>query len=122
MSTHGFLRVAAACPELRVADADFNADRTLELLTRAEAKGVSPAANAVSREVRVGGLAAPFGTDLLFPCGTVPDFVLGVEVCEDLWTPVPPSSLQALAGATVLANLSASNEAIGKSGYRKQLI
>ena len=47
---------------------------------------------------------------------------LGVEICEDLWVPVPPSSTQALAGATVLVNLSASNEVIGKSGYRRQLV
>lgn len=214
MPHHGFLRVAAACPELRVADPTFNTARTLELLAQAETQSVnlvvfpemgltgytchdlfhtlplqraaavalahlveqaatifrgvavvglplavdgqlfncaavihagrvlgivpktylpnykefydaryySPAPNAVSREVRAAGRDVPFGTDLLFPCGTLPDFVLGVEICEDLWTPVPPSSLQALAGATVIANLSASNEAIGKSGYRKQLI
>src|SRR5204863_9362062 len=48
--------------------------------------------------------------------------VLGVEVCEDLWVPVPPSALQALAGATVLVNLSASNEVIGKAAYRRQLV
>ena len=51
-----------------------------------------------------------------------PAFALGVEICEDLWMPVPPSSLQALDGATVLANLSASNEVIGKAGYRRQLV
>jgi NAD+ synthase (glutamine-hydrolysing) len=212
MQFHGFLRVAAASPELRVADVPFNTERTLELLVRAEARGVnlavfpemgltgytcydlfhtlplqraaesallklteqkayrgvfivglplavdgqlfncaavihagkllgvipktylpnykefydaryySPAHNAVSREIAFAGRLVPFGTDLLFPCTTVSDFVLGVEICEDLWPPVPPSSLQALAGATVLANLSASNEVIGKSGYRKQLI
>ncbi len=214
MPHHGFLRVAAACPELRVADCPFNADRTLELLADAEGRGVdlvvfpemgltgytcydlfhtlplqraaeaalaqvveqsvgvfrgvavvglplaidgqlfncaavieggrilgvipktylpnykefydaryySPAHNAVSREVCVGGQTVPFGTDLLFTCENLPDFVLGVEICEDLWTPVPPSTLQAMAGATVLANLSASNEAIGKSSYRRQLI
>jgi len=214
MSPHGFLRVAAASPELRVGDPAFNADRTLDLLADAERQGAnlvvfpemgltgytchdlfhtlplqraaeaalarvveqsstmfsgvavvglplavdgqlfncaavvhagtllgvvpktylpnykefydaryySPARNAVSRELRVAGHAAPFGTDLLFACGNLPDFVLGVEICEDLWAPVPPSSLQALAGATVLANLSASNEVIGKSGYRRQLI
>jgi NAD+ synthase (glutamine-hydrolysing) len=214
MNHYGFLRVAAGCPELLVADPAFNADRTLDLLARAEQLGVnlavfpemgltgytchdlyhtlplqraaaaalarvvtqgakvfrgvavvglplaidgqlfncaavfhagrllgvipksylpnykefydaryfSPAANAVSREIHVAGQTAPFGTDLLFTCGTFPDFVLGVEICEDLWMPIPPSSLQALGGATVLANLSASNEAIGKAGYRKQLV
>jgi len=87
-----------------------------------DARYYSPAANAVSNEARVAGQVAPFGTDLVFACETFPDFVLGVEICEDLWVPVPPSCGLALAGATVLANLSASNEAIGKSGYRKQLI
>src|SRR5262249_61004443 len=47
---------------------------------------------------------------------------VGVEVCEDLWVPVPPSALQAMAGATVLVNLSASNETIGKSRYRTDLV
>lgn len=214
MNPFGFLRVAAACPELRVADAAFNADRTLELLAQAEQQGANlvvfpemgitgytcydlfhtqtlpqaaetalarvveqgakvfrgvavvglpvavdggifncaavvhagkilgiipksylpnykefydaryytPARNAGSRGVRIAGQTVPFGTDLLFTCNDLPDFVLGVEICEDLWPPVPPSSLQVLAGATVIANLSASNEVIGKSGYRKQLI
>jgi NAD+ synthase (glutamine-hydrolysing) len=61
----------------------------------------------------------PFGTDLLFECDNL---VVGVEVCEDLWMPVPPSSIQALAGANVLLNLSASNETIGKSAYRRELV
>jgi NAD+ synthase (glutamine-hydrolysing) len=87
-----------------------------------DARYYSPAGNAVSKEVRVAGQVVPFGTDLLFACENLPDFVLGVEVCEDLWVPAPPSTFQALAGTTVLANLSASNEAIGKAGYRKQLI
>src|SRR5437660_1425116 len=54
-----------------------------------DARYFSPAANAVSRGVRVAGQAAPFGTDLLFACGNLPDFILGIEICEDLWTPVP---------------------------------
>lgn len=64
----------------------------------------------------------PFGVDLLFACRNMPDLVLGVEICEDLWVPIPPSSMQAQAGATVLANLSASNESTAKSEYRKQLV
>ena len=47
---------------------------------------------------------------------------MGIEICEDLWVPVPPSALQAMAGATVLLNLSASNETIGKSRYRTDLV
>jgi NAD+ synthase (glutamine-hydrolysing) len=64
-------------------------------------------------------MKVPFGTDLLFQCGNA---IVGVEVCEDLWVPIPPSSLQAIGGANVLLNLSASNETIGKAHYRKQLI
>lgn len=213
MTTHGFLRVAAASPDLRVADPAFNADRTAELLRTAADRGVdlvvfpecgltgytcgdlfhhkrllaaaedalakllsvpfpgvavvglpvlldemlfnaaavirggqllgvvpkthlpnykefydaryfAPAANAVSQAVRLAGQAAAFGTDLLFEC-TSPEyrgFVLGVEICEDLWMPLPPSSRQAMAGATVLANLSASNAVIGKAAYRRELV
>lgn len=213
MSTHGFLRVAAASPDLRVADPAFNADRTTELLLTSADRGVdlvvfpecgltgytcgdlfhhkqlltaaedalakllavpfsdvavvglpvlldgmvfnaaavihggkllgvipkmhlpnykefydaryfAPSFNAINTSIRLAGQTAPFGTDLLFEC-TSPEyagFVLGVEICEDLWMPIPPSSRQAVGGATVLANLSASNEVIGKATYRKQLV
>ncbi|MBM3980230.1 MAG: NAD(+) synthase [Planctomycetes bacterium] len=214
MNTHGFLRVAAACPELRVADCPFNADRTLALMARAEKEGVNlvvfpecgltgytchdlfhhqalqraaedalakvvekgsqvfrgvalvgvplaiegqlfncaavihagkvlglipktylpnykefydcryfcPADNATFGAASCAGQSAPFGTNLLFDCRTMSGFTLGVEICEDLWQPVPPSSLQAIMGATVLANLSASNEVIGKASYRRNLV
>lgn len=209
---HSFLRVAAAVPELRVADAAFNAERTLDLLRQSEDRGVrlavfpecgltgytcgdlfhqstllssaeaalesllsaadlcysglgvvglpiavdgmvfnvaavfragrllavvpksylpnykefydaryfAPAWNALSTTIRLAGQTVPFGTDILLHVNQ--DFILGVEICEDLWMPVPPSSLQALHGATVLVNLSASNETIGKSAYRRQLV
>lgn len=68
------------------------------------------------------GQEVPFGTDLLFACRQMPDYVLGVEVCEDLWSPVPPSCRHALAGATVIANLSASDETVGKAAYRRDLV
>ena len=61
----------------------------------------------------------PFGIDLLFTCGRA---TIGIEICEDLWVPIPPSSCQAIAGANVLLNLSASNETIGKANYRKRLV
>ena len=66
----------------------------------------------------------PFGIDLLFECHGVlgTPVVVGVEICEDLWVPIPPSSVQAGAGATILLNLSASNETIGKSQYRTDLV
>jgi NAD+ synthase (glutamine-hydrolysing) len=214
MANFGFLRVAAAVPELRVADCRFNAERSLDLLREAEdrhaalvvfpecgltgytcgdlfhqptlqraataalgtlldaadmcfsgvgavglpvvadgqvfnaaavfrggqllgvipksylpnykefydARYFAPGRNAISKQITLAGQTVPFGTDLLFDCETIGGFVLGVEICEDLWMPVPPSSLQAVAGATVLANLSASNETIGKVAYRRQLV
>jgi NAD+ synthase (glutamine-hydrolysing) len=214
MLNHGFLRVAAAVPHLRVADCEFNADQIIGLLQRAEAEDVrvlvfpelcltgytcgdlfhhstlldgalaallrimratnggfaglavvgvplrhdgqlfdcaavlhrgkvlavipktylpnykefyedrwfSPAVNAVSKTIQIDNSAVPFGTDRLFEASDAPGTVIGVEVCEDVWVPVPPSSLQALGGATVLVNLSASNEVIGKAVYRRQLI
>jgi NAD+ synthase (glutamine-hydrolysing) len=214
MSHHGFVRVAAGVPAIRVADCDHNAERTLALMKQAEEQGVgvlafpelgltgytcndlfqqstlqdgalaalgriahdgeavfsglvivglplvvddqlfncaavvhggrvlgfvpkahlpnykefydarwfSPAARAHSRAVRYHGEEVPFGADLLFEAGDVDGLTVGVEICEDLWTPVPPSCAQALAGATVLVNLSASNEVIGKAGYRRQLV
>jgi len=214
MNTHGFLRVAAACPELRLANCPFNADHTLQLLEQAEHRGVnlavfpecgltgytchdlfhnqtlqrsavnhllrlveraaaiyrgmaivgvplvvdgpvyncavvfqagnilgivpksylpnykefydaryfSPASHAQRDNIQLGNQLIPFGTNLLFDCTNIVGFRLGVEICEDLWMPVPPSSLQSLAGATILANLSASNETIGKAGYRRDLV
>jgi NAD+ synthase (glutamine-hydrolysing) len=214
MNHHGFLRVAAASPELRLADCPFNADRTLSLMKQAEDRGVNlvvfpemglsgytcndlfhheplwraaeealirvvelganvyhgvavvglplmvdgqlfncaavihagkilgivpktylpnykefydaryfcPADNATFSGTTIAGQSVPFGTNLLFDCRNVPGFVLAVEICEDLWMPVPPSSIAALMGAMVLANLSASNEVIGKAGYRRQLV
>ena len=72
--------------------------------------------------VRLLGQRVPFGTRLLFQAEEQPLMTFFVEICEDLWTPVPPSSLAALAGATVLVNLSASNITIGKDEYRRQLV
>ncbi len=68
------------------------------------------------------GEEVPFGTSLLFACAEMPSFVLGVEICEDLWSPLPPSTFHALAGATVIANPSASNETVGKAEYRRTLV
>ncbi|MFP3941353.1 MAG: NAD(+) synthase [Thermoanaerobaculia bacterium] len=77
--------------------------------------------DAVATEIDLLGQRAPFGNDLVFEARDLPGLVLGVEICEDLWAPVPPSTFAALAGATVLANLSASNITIGKADYRKDL-
>ena len=77
--------------------------------------------NAVKREVSFLGELVPFGNDLIFDATNYDDFSIHVEICEDLWTPIPPSTYAALAGATVLANLSASNITIGKADYRRDL-
>jgi NAD+ synthase (glutamine-hydrolysing) len=77
--------------------------------------------DAVGDEVRLLDELVPFGNDLLFCARDLPEFVLHVEVCEDVWVPIPPSTFGALAGATVLANLSASNITIGKAGFRRLL-
>ena len=72
--------------------------------------------------VTVDGQEVPFGTRLLFACRQLPEFILAAEVCEDLWVAVPPSAEHALAGATVIANCSASDETIGKADYRRALV
>ncbi len=216
MIEHGFLRVAAAVPVLRVADCDFNAGQILGLLRRAEGEGVqvlvfpelaltgytcadlfqqpvlqqgarralrhlvaesaalfsglaivglplmigdqlfnvaavfhsgqllgvvpksylpnyqefyedrwfTPAAAARHdlTQVDFGDTSSHFGTRQLFAAAGDEGVALGVEICEDLWVPVPPSCQQALQGATVLVNLSGSNETIGKAAYRRQLV
>jgi NAD+ synthase (glutamine-hydrolysing) len=77
--------------------------------------------DAIAREVEIAGQTAPFGTDILFEASDVPGFVLGIEICEDVWSAIPPSTFQALAGATVIGNLSASNITIGKAEDRNML-
>ena len=68
------------------------------------------------------GLQIPMGMKLLFSCRTMPELVLAAELCEDVWVPCPPSISHALAGATVIANCSASDETTGKDRYRYDLI
>ena len=210
--SHGFIRAAVCIPTLRVADPDFNAERTLELAVQAaqlnaaialfpelgisaysnedlfhqetllnatkealaglikksleltpvlivgaplqfEAKlfncavviyhgrvlGVVPKTylpnyrefyekrqftsgrHALHHEVSLFGQVVPFGNNLVFEAESIKDFNLHVEICEDVWTPIPPSTYGAMAGATVLANLSASNIIIGKADYRRNL-
>ena len=213
MMDYGFVRVAAAVPELKVADCSYNADRIIEMIAEAEAAGsqmvVFPelsltaytcadlfhqdlllkqslaalfkvtestkalnvlsivglpltadnqlfncaaviqkgeihgivpktyipgykefceerwfAAGTLAKSpfVRLFGKEIPFGTDLLFEADGPQTVSFGVEICEDLWAPVPPSTYQAIAGAVILFNLSASNEIIGKSEYRRELV
>lgn len=73
-------------------------------------------------EVEFGGETVFMGTNLLFQCSTIAGFTLAVEICEDLWIPCPPSTHHALHGATVIVNLSASDETTGKDVYRRQLV
>ena len=72
--------------------------------------------------VNINGEEIPFGANILFKTDACEDFVLAVEICEDLWTAMPPSVNHALAGATIIANLSASNEVIAKDEYREMLV
>lgn len=69
-----------------------------------------------------GSDAIPFSSKLLFSCIELPEFTVAVEVCEDLWSIDPPSAAHAAAGATILANLSASDETVGKDAYRRSLV
>ncbi len=68
------------------------------------------------------GERIPFGTDLLFRAAEFPDCLVGVEICEDAWTASPPSGRMAVQGATLLLNLSASPELLGKAEYRRALV
>jgi NAD+ synthase (glutamine-hydrolysing) len=68
------------------------------------------------------GEQVPFGTDILFGLRGIPSALIGVEICEDLWVPLSPHEHQALAGATVLLNLSASNEVLGKADWRRIMV
>jgi NAD+ synthase (glutamine-hydrolysing) len=87
-----------------------------------EARQFTPGDAARATEIELAGQRAPFGPSLLFRHAGLRDFVLHVEICEDLWVPAPPSSFAVLAGATVVANLSASNIVVGKEVFRHQLV
>ncbi len=76
--------------------------------------------NIVNESISINQENVPFGVDLLFNYDKY--FSFGIEICEDLWATIPPSSKQALSGATLLLNLSASNELVGKASYRKSLV
>ncbi len=86
-----------------------------------ELRQFTPADAASCSEIVLAGQKSPFGTNLLFRLAEQPRLALAAEICEDLWVPAPPSSYAALAGATVIANLSASNVVIGKHQYRREL-
>jgi NAD+ synthase (glutamine-hydrolysing) len=83
-----------------------------------EKRHFASGAGVVGETIRIGEIEAPFGTDLLFSAQDVEGLTIGVEVCEDMWVPAPPSSEAALAGATILANLSGSPITIGRAAAR----
>lgn len=84
-----------------------------------EKRWFSSGKNVTNQTVAIGNTEVPFGTDLLFD---INDAKVGIEICEDAWAPIPPSSYATLAGAEVIVNLSASNELIGKTEYRQQIV
>lgn len=76
----------------------------------------------IFEEISVNGKYIPFGSKILFSCENVPNLTLAAEICEDIWVPSPPSADHTVAGATVIANLSASDETTGKDSYRRELV
>lgn len=87
-----------------------------------EGRQFSPADEAQSKTVDLCGQEnIPFGADILFNVKNIKNFKFFIEICEDVWVPIPPSSYASMAGATLIANLSASNITIGKSDYRHSL-
>jgi NAD+ synthase (glutamine-hydrolysing) len=86
-----------------------------------ERRWYAPGDDRAGEDIRVGGLEAPFGPDLLFEALDLPGLVVHAEVCEDVWVPIPPSSEAALAGATVLLNLSGSPITIARAEDRRNL-
>ena len=88
----------------------------------AEERWFSSADDILVDRIRYAGQEVPIGSDLLFAAAGIPDLKIGIEICEDLWVPIPPSSYQALYGSTLLLNLSASNELSGKAHYRRRMV
>ncbi|MFA5674955.1 MAG: NAD(+) synthase [Christensenellales bacterium] len=78
--------------------------------------------NIVNQTINICGQDAPFGIDILFECPRIRGLLIGIELCEDLWVPFPPHAYQAMAGAAVFINISASAESAGKSEYREELV
>lgn len=72
--------------------------------------------------VKLLGFTVPFGSNILFECENFPSLTVAAEICEDLWVPLPPSTIHSLAGATLIANLSGGDELAGKSQYREELV
>jgi NAD+ synthase (glutamine-hydrolysing) len=87
-----------------------------------EGRQFTQAASALSAKIELAGQKdVPFGANIIFKVANIKHFNFFLEICEDLWVPIPPSSYASMAGATIVGNLSASNITIGKSEYRHQL-
>ena len=87
-----------------------------------EERWFSSATDLISKEITLSGQTVPIGSDLIFTAQNVPNLSIGVEICEDLWAPIPPSSYLAMGGATIILNPSASNELATKHEYRRSLV
>jgi NAD+ synthase (glutamine-hydrolysing) len=87
-----------------------------------EDRWFSPSWNGRADTIELAGQRVPFGIDILFGLRGAAPAIIGVEICEDLWVPLSPHEYQALAGATVLINLSASNEVLGKADWRRIMV
>lgn len=87
-----------------------------------EERWFSSGTKCISSFVNLCGQKVPFGTDIIFEEKNIQGVCFGIEICEDLWVPIPPSSYQAIFGANIIFNLSASNEIIGKAEYRRELV
>ena len=87
-----------------------------------EERWFSPSPDARSDIIELAGQHVPFGTDILFELEGIASAIVGVEICEDLWVPLSPHEYQAIAGATLLLNLSASNEVLGKADWRRIMV
>jgi len=86
-----------------------------------ENRWFSPGAGVTGLTMSLAGQEVPFGTDLVFEASDLADFTFAAEICEDVWSPAPPSTGAALAGALILCNLSASNIVVGKADERELL-
>ncbi len=86
-----------------------------------EVRHFTPASKEI-QTTKIAGQYAQIGQPMLFSCENMREFCFGVEICEDLWTPEPPSGMLAKNGALIIANLSASDEVIGKADYRRMLV
>lgn len=87
-----------------------------------EERWFSSADDLISDEITICGQTVPIGSDILFTVENIKNLTIGIEVCEDLWSPIPPSSYQSIFGATVIINGSASNELATKHEYRRNLV